>query len=102
MEQKKAAIVPFTGYQKLIIALLALLQFTVVLDFMILSPLATFLMKSLEINPPGLDWLYLLMHLALAAQVFLPQVIRISSTEKNTTLFLYWIYCGTFFLRNGE
>jgi len=53
MEQKKAAIVPFTGYQKLIIALLALLQFTVVLDFLILSPLGDFLMKSLEISPAG-------------------------------------------------
>ena len=53
MEKKKAANVPFTGYQKLIIALLALLQFTVVLDFMILSPLGDFLMKSLEISPAG-------------------------------------------------
>ena len=53
MEKKKAANVPFTGYQKLIITLLALLQFTVVLDFMILSPLGDFLMKSLEISPAG-------------------------------------------------
>lgn len=41
----------FTSYQKLIIALIALLQFTVVLDFMILSPLGDFLMKSLNITP---------------------------------------------------
>lgn len=40
----------FTSYQKLIIVLLALLQFTVVLDFMILSPLGDVLMKSLGLT----------------------------------------------------
>jgi predicted MFS family arabinose efflux permease len=44
---------PFTAYQKLVIALLALLQFTIVLDFMILAPLGDFLMKSLSITPRG-------------------------------------------------
>lgn len=44
---------PFTGYQKLVIAILAFLQFTVVLDFMILAPLGDFLMKSLSISPKG-------------------------------------------------
>jgi predicted MFS family arabinose efflux permease len=41
----------FQPYQKFVIALLALLQFTVVLDFMILSPLGDILMKSLAITP---------------------------------------------------
>jgi len=43
----------FSSYQKLVIAILALLQFTVVLDFMILSPLGDVLMKSLHISPKG-------------------------------------------------
>ncbi|MBE9585600.1 MFS transporter [Mucilaginibacter sp. JRF] len=43
--------VTFTAYQKLLIALLALLQFTVVLDFMVLSPLGDILMKSLDMTP---------------------------------------------------
>ncbi|HKG08601.1 MAG TPA: MFS transporter [Pedobacter sp.] len=42
---------PFTAYQKLVIAILALLQFTIVLDFMILAPLGDFLMKALTISP---------------------------------------------------
>lgn len=42
---------PFTGYQKLVIALLAVTQFTVVLDFMVMSPLGDILMKSLAIKP---------------------------------------------------
>lgn len=40
----------FTAYQKFIIAILALLQFSIVLDFMVLSPLGDFLMKSLDIS----------------------------------------------------
>ncbi|MBL7883614.1 MAG: MFS transporter [Bacteroidia bacterium] len=42
---------PFTSYQKILIAILALIQFTVVLDFMVLSPLSDILMKSLSISP---------------------------------------------------
>jgi len=40
----------FTGYQALVIVLLALTQFTVVLDFMVMSPLGDMLMKSMELN----------------------------------------------------
>jgi predicted MFS family arabinose efflux permease len=45
----KKEVVPFTGYQKFVIVLLAVLQFTVILDFMILSPLGDILMKSMGI-----------------------------------------------------
>lgn len=47
----KPEIIPFTGYQKFIVAVLAFIQFTVVLDFMILSPLGDILMKSMDITP---------------------------------------------------
>ena len=40
----------FTRYQIFIIALLAFLQFTVVLDFMILSPLGALLLKEFNIT----------------------------------------------------
>jgi predicted MFS family arabinose efflux permease len=39
---------PFTSYQKFMVAVLAFLQFTIVLDFMILSPLGAFLMRDLH------------------------------------------------------
>lgn len=50
--QKSAAApsVPFTRYQKFVIALLAFLQFTIILDFMILSPLGAILMPALKIT----------------------------------------------------
>ena len=40
----------FTGYQVLVIVLLSLTQFTVVLDFMVMSPLGDMLMKSMELT----------------------------------------------------
>jgi len=40
----------FTSYQKLVIVLLALTQFTVVLDFMVMSPLGDMLMKSMSLT----------------------------------------------------
>src|SRR3954466_9112929 len=41
----------FTRYQVFVVALLAFLQFTVVLDFMILSPLGAVLLRDLSITP---------------------------------------------------
>ncbi|MEN9355659.1 MAG: hypothetical protein RL318_2984 [Fibrobacterota bacterium] len=40
----------FTSYQKFVVAVLAFLQFTIVLDFMILSPLGAILLKELGIG----------------------------------------------------
>src|SRR6476469_1612485 len=42
--------IKFTSYQVLVILLIALTQFTVVLDFMVMSPLGDMLMKSMELN----------------------------------------------------
>ena len=42
--------VKFTTYQVLVIILLALTQFTVILDFMVMSPLGDMLMKSMELT----------------------------------------------------
>jgi len=51
MDTKTAAIEnKFTRYQVLVIVLIALTQFTVVLDFMVMSPLGDMLMKSMELN----------------------------------------------------
>ena len=49
MKDKKT--VPFTAYQKLAIFLLAMTQFTVILDFMVMSPLGDMMMKSLSLKP---------------------------------------------------
>lgn len=41
----------FTKYQIFIIAILTILQFTLILDFMVLSPLGAILMKELSLQP---------------------------------------------------
>jgi predicted MFS family arabinose efflux permease len=41
----------FSGYQKVVIAILGFLQFTVILDFMIISPLGAIVMPTLHISP---------------------------------------------------
>ena len=41
----------FTGYQIFVVALLAFLQFTIILDFMIMSPLGAIMMPVLNITP---------------------------------------------------
>jgi predicted MFS family arabinose efflux permease len=43
--------VPFTSYQKFAIFILAITQFTVILDFMVMSPLGDMLMKSMDLKP---------------------------------------------------
>ncbi|MEO7978490.1 MFS transporter [Flavobacterium sp.] len=48
-EQKQT--IPFTGYQKFAVFILAITQFTVILDFMVMSPLGDILMKDLDLKP---------------------------------------------------
>ncbi|MDP1747759.1 MAG: MFS transporter [Bacteroidota bacterium] len=49
-EIKEPALSKFTSYQILVIVILALTQFTVVLDFMVMSPLGDMLMKSMDLT----------------------------------------------------
>jgi predicted MFS family arabinose efflux permease len=41
----------FSGYQKFVIGVLAFLQFTIILDFMIISPLGAMMLPTLHITP---------------------------------------------------
>jgi predicted MFS family arabinose efflux permease len=47
----EARALKFSGYQKFIVALLAFLQFSIILDFMIISPLGAIIMPELHISP---------------------------------------------------
>jgi predicted MFS family arabinose efflux permease len=48
--EKQKDVIGFSSYQIFVIIILALLQFTIVLDFMILSPLGDILMKKLNMS----------------------------------------------------
>jgi predicted MFS family arabinose efflux permease len=49
--KKDTATIPFSPYQKFVIFILAITQFSVILDFMIMSPLGDMLMKDLGLKP---------------------------------------------------
>src|SRR3954462_3646783 len=51
MEAQKQKVLPFTAYQRFVIFILAITQFSVILDFMVMSPLGDTLMKSLSLKP---------------------------------------------------
>ena len=48
--EKEATAKIFTSYQVFVIAILSLLQFTVILDFMVLSPLGVIVMEKLKVT----------------------------------------------------
>jgi predicted MFS family arabinose efflux permease len=48
---KKAIATKFSGYQRFVVAILAFLQFSIVLDFMIISPLGAIIMPDIDIGP---------------------------------------------------
>lgn len=50
MSTPSASSIPFTAYQKFVIFILATTLFTVVLDFMVMSPLSDIMMKSMNIT----------------------------------------------------
>ena len=50
MSAKTTTINRFTSYQKIVIVLLAVVQFTIVLDFMVMAPLGDLLMKSMHLS----------------------------------------------------
>jgi predicted MFS family arabinose efflux permease len=49
--KKDTTKIPFTSYHKWVIFILAITQFSVILDFMVMSPLGDMLMKSLGLKP---------------------------------------------------
>jgi predicted MFS family arabinose efflux permease len=50
-QEQALAKIPFTEYQVFVIAILALTTFTVILDFMVMSPMGDFLMKAMHLKP---------------------------------------------------
>src|SRR5258708_4756267 len=49
--KKETTKIPFTSYQKFAIFILAITQFSVILDFMVMSPMGDMLMKALSLKP---------------------------------------------------
>lgn len=96
--QKKAAL--FTPYQIFVVAILALMQFTIILDFMILSPLGDILMKTLHINDAQFGTVVSAYALSAGASGLLAAGFADKFDRKKLLLFFYvgfilgTVFCG--------
>ena len=99
-----AAVLPdspkFTGYQVLVIVLLALTQFTVVLDFMVMSPLGDLLMKSMELSTKQFGYAVMAYGISAGISGLLTAGFADSFDRKKLLLFFYigfivgTLFCG--------
>ena len=79
----------FSRYQIFMIALLAILMFTVVLDFMVLSPLGALLMQKLNISTSQFGWVVSAYAFSAGASGFLAAGFADRFDRKKLLLFFY-------------
>ncbi len=90
----------FTSYQIIVIALLALTQFTVVLDFMVMSPLGDILMKSMNISTSQFGFAVSSYAISAGIASFLTAGFADKYDRKKLLLFFYigfiigTLFCG--------
>tara|TARA_B110001454_G_C12723068_1_gene435669 strand:- start:4196 stop:5437 length:1242 start_codon:yes stop_codon:yes gene_type:complete len=90
----------FTGYQKFVVAILAFLQFTIILDFMIMSPLGAILMPALKISPAQFGTVVSAYALSAGVSGFLSAGFADRYDRKKLLLFFYagfvlgTLFCG--------
>jgi predicted MFS family arabinose efflux permease len=79
-----------TGYQRLIIAVLAFLQFTIILDFMVLAPLGAIIMPALKVSPTGFGGLVSVYAFSAGAAGLLAAGFSDRFDRKKLLLFFYF------------
>lgn len=90
----------FTRYQKFVVAVLAFLQFTIILDFMVLSPLGALLMPALQITPQQFGLVVSVYAIAAAVSGILAAGFADRYDRKKFLLFFYagfllgTVFCG--------
>jgi predicted MFS family arabinose efflux permease len=103
MSSPKESPVGFTSYERLIILLLTLTQFTVVLDFMVMSPLGDILIKRLDISPGEFSVLVSSYAIAAGISGFLTAGFADRFDRKKILLFFYsGFILGTLFCALAE
>src|SRR6478609_6961096 len=87
----------FSSYEIFIIAILSALQFTLVLDFMVLSPLGAILMPALKITPAQFGWVVSAYAFSAGASGLLAAGFADKFDRKKLLLFFYGGFIiGTF------
>lgn len=88
----------FSPYQKFVIFILAITQFTVILDFMVMSPLGDMLMKSLTLKPSAFGFAVSAYAFSAGASGLLTAGFADRFDRKRLLLFFYCGFiCGTVF-----
>lgn len=91
MEQQKTEMPKFSSYQIFVVVLLTFLQFTIVIDFAIISPLGDMLMKTLSIEPSQFG-------LLVSCYAFCAGISGLLATgfadRFDRKKFLLFFYCG--------
>jgi len=80
----------FSGYQKVVIGILGFLQFTVILDFMIISPLGAIVMPTLHISPQQFGLAVSCYAFSAGASGFLAAGFADRFDRKRLLLFFYF------------
>ena len=80
---------PFTRYQKIVLAILVFLQFTIILDFMILSPLGAILMPALNVSTTQFGMVVSAYAVSAALSGFLTAGFADKFDRKKLLLFFY-------------
>ena len=101
MQVKNAApATPFTGYQKVVVGMLAFLQFAVILDFMLMSPLGAIIMPALHVTPVQFGHIVSVYAFAAGISGFLTAGFADRFDRKKLLLFFYTgfiagtLWCG--------
>ncbi|MBX9767247.1 MAG: MFS transporter [Bdellovibrionales bacterium] len=84
----------FTSYQKFVVAALAFLQFTIILDFMIMSPLGAMLMPALDITPSQFGVVVSVYAFSAGAAGFLAAGFADKFDRKKILIFFYCGFIG--------
>ncbi len=92
--QKEVPKIVFTRYEIFMIAMMSILQFTVVLDFMILSPLGFILMPDLKISTEQFGWVVSAYAFSAGASGLLVAGFSDKFDRKKLLLFFYTGFVG--------
>ena len=89
MQEPLASEMKFSRYQKFVVGMLAFLQFTIILDFMIISPLGATLMPALHITPSQFGLVVSVYAFAAGISGFLTAGFADRYDRKKLLLFFY-------------
>jgi predicted MFS family arabinose efflux permease len=79
----------FSSYQRFVVAVLAFLQFTIVLDFMLLAPLGALVIPALKITPSQFGWVVSAYAFSAGLSGFLAAGFADRFDRKKLLLFFY-------------